>query len=160
MLRNSVGRIDKIFEKHADSVYRVALSHTSQQADAEDVFQEVFVKLFATNTIFKSDEHIKAWLIRVTINKCRDLYKSAWNRTTVELTPELAYAPQEPIDMDDALARLPLNYRSVIHLFYFEELSIAQIAETLQTNENTIKTWLSRARKLLKSILGRSLDYV
>ena len=159
-MHTPTGRIDDIFEKHADTVYRVALSQTSQQADAEDVFQEVFVKLFTTDTIFQSDEHIKAWLIRVTINKCRDLHKSAWNKKTVELTPELPDAALEPIDMEEILARLPLNFRSVIHLFYFEDMSITQIAETLQTNENTVKTWLSRGRKLLKVDLERSLDDV
>ena len=160
MLNKSTGKIDEIFEKYADTVYRVALSHTNQQADAEDVFQEVFVKLFVKGTAFKSDEHIKAWLIRVTINKCYDLHKSAWNKKTVELTPELTDVSQEPIDIEYALVRLPLNYRSVIHLFYFEDMSITQIAKTLQTNENTVKTWLSRARKLLKADLERSLDYV
>ena len=160
MLSKSTGRIDEIFAKHADTVYRVALSQTSQQADAEDVFQDVFVKLFATDTIFQSDEHIKAWLIRVTINKCRDLHKSAWNQKTVELTPELADAAHEAIDMEDALARLPLHYRSVIHLFYFEDMSIAEIAKALQSNENTVKTWLSRARKLLKVDLERNSDDV
>ena len=159
-MNKSTGRIDEIFEKHADTVYRVALSHTSQQADAEDVFQEVFVKLFATGTVFQSDEHIKAWLIRVTINKCRDLHKSAWNKKTVELTPELADVMQEAIDIEDALARLPFNYRSVIHLFYFEDMPITQIAKTLQSNENTIKTWLSRARRLLKVDLEGGLDCV
>jgi len=160
VLNKPSGRIDEMFEKHADTVYRVALSQTNQQADAEDVFQEVFVKLFATDTVFQSDEHIKAWLIRVTINKCRDLHKSAWNKKTVELTPELTDVAHESIDMDHALARLPLHYRSVIHLFYFEDMSIAQIAKTLQANENTVKTWLSRARKLLKVDLEGSLDNV
>jgi len=135
-------------------VFRVAFIHTKNRADAEDVFQEVFTKLFRASVIFKSDEHIKAWLIRVTTNTSLDLLKSAWNKKTVELSNELPSEEQNEFDAGNLtriVKSLPSKYRAVIYLYYYEEMPIQEIAKTLKLSKGTIKSQLSRARNLIKN---------
>ena len=148
--------IDDAVKEYADMVYRLAVLNTSSKIEAEDIFQEVFLKLFRHKDRIKSEAHLKAWLIRVTINQCRSVMSSAWKRKTVsmEAVAETA-APQEEdySEVYDAVKALPEKYRQVIHLFYYEQLSIAQISQLLDRNEATVKTQLSRGRSLLKDKL-------
>lgn len=149
--------IDEIIEKYADMVFRVAYTHTKNRADSDDVFQEVFTKLFRSAAVFESDEHIKAWLIRVTTNTSLDLLKSAWSRKTVELPEELPATEQNEFyegALTQAVKSLPPKYRTVIHLFYYHEMSITEIAKVLKSREGTVKSQLSRARELLKNKLN------
>ena len=149
--------IDEAVRQYADMVYRLAVLNTGSEQDAEDAFQEVFLKLFRHKDSIQSKEHLKAWLIRVTINQCRSMVSSAWNKRKVslEVVAEAA-APQNEEDYSevyDAVKTLPDKYRQVIHLFYYEQLSISQISQALDRNEATVKTHLARGRSLLKEKL-------
>lgn len=146
-------------EKYGDMVYRIAVNQMKNREDADDVFQEVFIKWMQHHERLKEEEYEKAWLIRVTINQCRSMLGSAWNKKRAELSEEvqnnLSYEDKIEVEseLDVYLNRLPEKYRVVIHLFYYEELSIAEISQVLGERESTIRTQLTRARRKLKSIL-------
>jgi RNA polymerase sigma-70 factor (ECF subfamily) len=152
--------IDDAVRQYADMVYRLAVLNTGSEQEAQDAFQEVFLKLFRHKDSIQSEEHLKAWLIRVTVNQCRSMAASAWNRRNVslEVVAEAA-APQDDEDYSevyDAVRTLPDKYREVIHLFYYEQLPISRIAQILGRNEATVKTHLARGRSLLKEKLKGS----
>ena len=119
----------------------------------EDVIQNVFIKLIKEPN-FKDESHMKAWLIRVTINQCKDFNKMAWYRRTESLSDELMIPfTKEEQGVLEEVFKLSKNYRNVIYLYYFEGYSIKEIANILNKSENTISSQLSRARKVLKNIL-------
>ena len=137
-----------------DMVYRLALARTASVPDAEDVFQEVFLRYFRHEDRFESDEHRKAWLLRCTINRCKSVMASPWRRRTVPLeTAEEVGVEDDYRDVYSAVLSLPAKYRAVIHLHYFEGLSVAEIAAALQSTEGTVKSQLSRGRALLRDML-------
>lgn len=155
--------IDETVRRYADMVYRLALLNTKNHSDAEDVFQEVFLKLFRYQENIQSEEHLRAWLIRVTINQCKSLAASAWSRHNIPLDTsgfeEKSGGNKEYTEVYDIVKSLPDKYRQVIHLYYYEELPIKEIAEILGTKEATIKTRLARARNLLsRKLKGVHLD--
>ncbi len=146
-----------IIEKYFDTVYRLALSQTQDSHRADDVLQDVFVRYINTDKEFESEEHIKAWLIRVTINCSKSTFTNSWNKKTVPLTDDLTFEIPEQEDIYFAVAKLPKKYRIVIHLFYYEDLSVKEISQYLKIKETTIKSQLHRGREMLKNILeGRS----
>ena len=145
-IQNAIG-------KYSDMVIRIAYQNTQNQADAEDVAQEVFIKLIR-QPAFNDDGHMKAWLIRVTINQCRDLKKSFWHRNTVSLSEEWQPFSEEQREVFIDLWKLPKNYRNVIYLYYYEEYTVPEIAQILNKKENTVGSWLQRARKQLKHLLS------
>jgi RNA polymerase sigma-70 factor (ECF subfamily) len=146
--------VSEVVDKYAGMVYRIAFAQMKNRVDADGVFQEVFLKLCKSAAAFETDEHIKAWLIKVTVNTSRKFFASSWNKKTVELPDELAYEEETPdVDVMPAVQSLPPKYRIVIHLFYFEDMPIAEIAKTLKLKAATVKSQLSRARELLKSKL-------
>lgn len=152
--------IDDAVRRYADMVYRLAILNSGSEQDAEDAFQEVFLKLFRHKDSIQSEEHLKAWLIRVTVNQCRSTASRVWNkrRVSLEVIAEAA-APQDDEDYSevyDAVKALPDKYREVIHLFYYEQLPISRIAQVLGRNEATVKTHLARGRSLLKEKLKGS----
>ncbi len=150
--------IEYLVEKYADMVYRLALSRTRNKENSEDVFQEVFLRVSKRLPDFESEEHEKAWLIRVTINCSKNIINSKWNRIVDILEQDLK---QDEIKMDEVyydVLRLPQKYRTVIHLFYYENLQIKEISDILNTKETTVKTWLSRGRQKLKNILEGGID--
>jgi len=139
----------------SDTVYRLALAHMGNRFDADDVYQDVFLKLSARIRTFENSEHAKAWLIRATVNRCKSLKTSAWFRKTKPLD-ETAPSPEPPdpeSDLVPYLQLLPNKYRPVIHLFYGEELSVKEIAEVLKAKESTVRAWLTRARAILREKL-------
>lgn len=146
---------DMAIEKYSDMVYRIALNQMKNKSDAEDVFQEVFIKWIQHREELKNDTHEKAWLIRVTLNQCKSLLRSAWFKRTVALEDTFEYISpkEEENEVYQVVLRLPQKYRAVIHLFYYEELSILEISELLRVKESTIRTQLTRARRLLKELL-------
>jgi len=103
---------------------------------------------------FESDEHEKAWLIRVVINKSRNYIKRSWFAKNLPLTEDISYMPEEQSGVFAAVMGLDQKYRMPIHLFYYEGYSIQEIADILQTNSSTVKTWLSRGKQILKKKLG------
>lgn len=147
--------IVNIVNKYSDMVYRLALTRCTNYDMAEDVFQDVFLKISEKQPKFKDQEHEKAWIIRVTINMTKNMNKSAWNRKIVELDENIAsdnnYADEN--NVFDEVMRLPQDYRTVIYLFYYEGYKVNEISKMLETSEGTIKTWLSRAREQLKQKL-------
>lgn len=144
-------------EKYADMVRRICVVHLKNYHDAEDVFQDVFLKYILYEKTFESDVHEKAWLIRVTINACKDNLKSFFKKKVTsiyELVQEPSYIDETSFDTLEAVLQLPQKYRNVIYLFYFEGYTAVEIAGILGRKENTIYTWLSRGREQLKSALG------
>lgn len=145
--------IDQTVEKYCGMVYRLAFAQTKNRCDADDVFQDVFLKYMKANCKFENEEHEKAWLIRVTINCCKQFWASAWHRHTVPLKEDISFEMPEQSELYHVLLKLPLKYRTVIHLFYYEDMSIAQISTILNTKEATVRTQLTRARAELKEML-------
>jgi RNA polymerase sigma-70 factor (ECF subfamily) len=145
--------INDVLGKHSDMVLRIARSHTKNETDAEDIFQDVFIRLMRSNKKFVSEEHLKAWLIRVTVNCSKSLLTSAWFRRTIGLEDEVAVNPPQINEIYDSVLRLPFKYRTAIHLHYYEDMTVAKIAIVLGTKENTIKSQLHRGRELLKNEL-------
>lgn len=140
---------EQIFDKYSSMVYRLAFSRTNNRYDADDILQTVFLKLVKADVEFVEEEHIKAWLIRVTLNTSKNLISSAFRRLTLPLEDTLATEMKRKSDVYHAVMKLPAKYRTVIHLYYFEGYSVVEIAELLTTKEATVKTWLSRARAKL-----------
>ena len=152
---------EQVVEAYADMVLRAAYGLVKNQADAEDVAQEVFLSLIRAKPTFESAEHQKAWLLRTTVNKCKDHFKNAWQRRTQGLDETLSvpFTDTENLVLD-AVRALPLKYRSVIYLYYIEGYSAREIAEILSVPQNTVLSQLSRARKQLKNTLKGDFDDV
>ena len=144
----------QVVERWGDMVYRLALARTASVPDAEDVFQEVFLRYFRHEERFHNDEYRKAWLIRCTVNRCKSLLASPWRRRIVPLeTAEEVGVEDDYREVYSSVLTLPRKYRAVIHLHYFEGLSVAEMAQTLDMPEGTIKSQLSRGRALLRDML-------
>ena len=153
--------LDSLFVTYGDMIYRLALVRTRSAADAEDVVQEVFLRCLRSNPSFESAEHQKAWLLKVTINCAKTVLGSAFRRHSVpeDAAGELSVDAEEADStVYDAVMRLPEKYRTAIHLFYYESYSVKEIAKLMRTTESTVKSWLHRARGLLKDDLGGSYE--
>jgi len=157
-------QIEFILQKHSEMVYRLAYLRTKNRADAEDLLQEVFLRFLKRNMQFNNDEHCKAWLIRTTINCSKNLLASAWFRKTVFPGDNLDNyedgVEEGKSDVFYAVLELPVKYRVVVHLYYYENLSVAEIGTVLNRKEATVKTQLYRARGLLKQKLKGEYNYV
>ncbi|WMJ24116.1 sigma-70 family RNA polymerase sigma factor [Paludicola sp. MB14-C6] len=150
--------IDEVISQYSAMVYRLALSQTKNSSDADDIFQDVFLRYIKNAPNFDSEEHRKAWLIRVTLNCCKNLWNSSWRKQTTELDESLAFETPEQYELYHTICSLPKNYRAVIQLFYYEDLSIEQISQILKAKPATVRTWLTRARGLLKEQLKGEID--
>ena len=134
-------------------------SHILLEADVQDVFQEVFLALFQHGPGFESEEHQKAWLCRVAINKCKDVCKSFFRRRVSSLDEmELSFEDPQESEVMAAVLALPPQYKDVIYLFYYEDYTVPQMADLLHTKESTLYSKLHRARALLKQALGGSYE--
>lgn len=148
------GFFERAVGNYARTVAKTAYAYTKNTADAEDISQEVFLTLYSRSESFESEEHLKAWLLRVTINKCKDHLKSAWMSRRSELSDTLQSASEEKHPLLDALLTLPEKYKIPLHLHYYEGYSIAEIAEIIDTKPATVGTRLARGREKLKEVLG------
>ena len=146
--------VHKSILKYSNSIVRVAFAYVKNIADAEDIAQDTFLTYLDKKPIFESDEHEKAWLIRVTINKCKNFLKASWFKKRSQLTENLSYLPKEESDILYSVLELDKKYRIPIHLYYYEGYSINEIAKILDTKPSTVGTWLDRGRKILKEKLG------
>ena len=143
----------KIIDKYSDTVYRIALTRCGSVENAEDVYQEVFVKYFQTNPKFNNEEHEKAWFIRVTINLSKNNVRLFWNKNVSELDENIIIESKEENDVFNVVNTLPQNYKTVIYLSYYEGYKVKEIADFMKVKEGTVKTWLFRAREILRKKL-------
>ncbi|MCI8670330.1 MAG: sigma-70 family RNA polymerase sigma factor [Lachnospiraceae bacterium] len=155
--------IEQLLEMYSGTVYRLAYSRTGNKQDAEDITQDVFMKYIKSDIRFQDEEHRKAWLLKVTVNTVKNLLTSAWFRhrgdasELEKLEEDVAELPEEKSEVYYAVMKLPLKYRTVVHLFYYEEYSIKEISGILDKNESTVKSLLHRSRKMLKSLLKEDI---
>lgn len=148
-------KISDSLEMYADMVRRISFMYLRNKEDVDDVFQEVFLKLLTYEKSFENESHEKAWIIRVTINKCKDLSKSFWRKNIQSLEGvELTFHKKEESELMEAILSLPVKYKDVIYLHYYEGYSVPEMSELLKQKENTIYSNLHRARALLKNKLG------
>ena len=147
--------LERLAERYADMIYRIALNDTRSPADAEDILQEVLLALFTASPAFESPEHEKRWLIRVTLNKGKNHRRSLLRRATLPLEEADGYLSQEPDHraLREAVAALPRNQRRAVDLHYYEGYSTGEIAAILRAKEATVRTWLRRGRQRLKEYL-------
>ncbi len=152
--------VNQAVELYADMIRRICFYHLKNYADTEDIFQTVFLKYLLYDKPFATAEHEKAWLIRVSVNACKDHLKSFFRRKTVPLD----VLNEESANMDDgqrhilhSVLSLPNKYRDVIYLHYYEGYTAAEIGSILGKKENTVYSLLSRGRSTLKEVLGGEL---
>ena len=147
--------MEDAIRRHGTAVYRLAYAYMRSPHDADDVFQDVFLRYAEKAPAFRDDEHRRAWLLRVTINRCRSLYRSAWLRRIVPLehASGLSTPPPEDPVLAGALDRLPAKYRTVIHLSCHEGLDTQEIAAILGIKPVSVRSQLSRARTMLEELL-------
>lgn len=149
-MQNRNELIKEMLDKYSDMVYKIALTRCKNKEAAEDVYQTVFLRYSEKMPKFESEEHSKAWFIRVTINLTKDENTSAWNNKIVALDDSIQFESKEESDLFIDICKLPQNYKSVIYLMYYEGYKVKEISKLLEASEGTIKTWLYRARELLK----------
>lgn len=150
---------DKINEYYT-MIYRFSFMHLKNLHDAEDITQEVFYKYLTKSPAFECKQKEKAWLFQVAMNMCRNYWRSAWYRKSVPLDKQLEYRGEDPADrmlieeeaktVMQRVFELPVKYREIIHLFYFEDFSIQEVSKITGRNVSTIQTQLARGRNLLK----------
>ena len=145
--------ISLLVDRYQDTVFKVALTHCRNRADAEDIVQEVFLSYIKAKPQFADENHEKAWFIRVAINQCKNLTGSFWKRRVGGFTEDIPFEQKEEQDLFSAVMGLPEKYRTVIHLFYYEGYSVKEIGQILKCSETAITTRLNRGRKKLKEIL-------
>lgn len=149
--------VNKAVEQYSDIVRRICMLYLKNHADTEDIFQTVFLKYVLSSAAFESEEHKKAWIIRVTINACKDLLGSFFRKRTVSLDEVMelpAQASQDHRDVLEAVLSLPQKYRNVVYLHYFEDYTAPQISRILGKNVNTVYTLLTRSKQMLREKLG------
>lgn len=147
---------------YMNDIYRVAFSGCRNWQDAEDITQEVFEALLRyEKQAFRDEEHVKRWLIRVTVNKCKSMWRTPWKRK-VDLSDqeivsaEIEWENEQEEQLFFALRKLPLKYAQIVHLFYFEDMKIKEIADVTGLSETAVATRLQRAREKLKTYLEES----
>lgn len=153
--------VKRAVEQYADTVRRLCMIHLKNYADTEDIFQTVFLKYALSTAAFESQEHERAWLIRVTINACKDLLKSFFRSCTVsieEVLEQPAAPSEEHREVLEAVLSLPVKYREVIYLHYYEGYTAPEIGRILKKNVNTVYSLMKRAREMLRDRLGGEED--
>ena len=164
----NVAEYNNCVEKYLKMVYRISFHYFGNREDAEDVAQDVFVKLYSSRLDINNEEETKAWLIRVTTNTCHSYFRNPFRKRKTEIdeaelenTIGIGSSEQEVINRKvimDAVMSLPEHYRIIVYLFYYEEYSIGQISNVLKIKETTIQTRLSRARDKLRNALSDSFS--
>lgn len=153
---NKEARVEQLFKRYSDMVYRIAVSYGNDAAMAEDVVQEVFLRFLKKepHLIFENEQHEKAWFIRVTVNCCKSMVNSAWMRRTRPLeeasSVSVPFAKKEEEDLYKMISSLPAKYRIVLYLRYYEEYPVKEIAKLLHVTANTVSIRLLRAKEMMK----------
>ena len=148
----SEAEFDAALAQYGNTVYRLAFAYTRNRADADDVFQEVFLRYFRRAPAFETEEHRKAWLLRVTINRAKSCLSKMLHepQETADAAP---FSAPESLELHEALLRLAPKYRTVIHLFYYEGYTAEEIGALLHRKPSTVRTQLTRARSRLADLL-------
>lgn len=149
--------VNRAINRYADTIRRICLLHLKNNSDTEDIFQSVFLKYMLFNNKFRDDEHEKAWIIRVTINACKDFLKSFYHKNIILLEDTYnmeAITDLETSEVLDAVLSLPTSYKDVVYLHYYEGYTAPEISKMISKKENTVYTLLARARTLLREKLG------
>lgn len=147
---------DDVIEQYADLIYRIAMAHTKNQHDAEDIFQDVFVSLIKYLNNIEDESHLKHWLIRATLNRCKNHFKTFWKRN-VDTYGDFYFSNLTNSESESEhteyvrylVDALPRKHRSVVYLYYFEDYSVEEIASILEIATGTVKSRLYTARKNL-----------
>lgn len=153
--------VSRAVEQYADMVRRLCMIHLKNHADTEDIFQTVFLKYALSSVLFESAEHEKAWILRVTVNACKDLLKSFFRSRTVSLDDIMeqpAVMPQDHREVLEAVLSLPVKYKDAVYLHYYEGYTAPEISRILGKNVNTVYTILNRSKQLLREKLGGEED--
>lgn len=148
--------VQQLIELYQNNLYTAAFSICQNQMDAEDVVQETFVQYYISRKQFENEQHIRAWLLRVVINKAKNINRTFWRKNKCSLEDymeTLAFPDSQSRDLFEEVMKLPDKYRIVIHLFYYEDYSVREIAKILKLSESNVKVRLSRGRALLKDSL-------
>jgi len=145
--------MEESVKRNEDKLFRTAVAIMGSKADAEDVVQDVFIKLLEKQPEFESPEHETAWLIRVTVNLCKSRLRTHWWKKTVPLLDIYPAQTDEQQSIMETVLSLPSKYRAVIHLFYYEGYSTKEIAEITGQKESTVREQLTRARRMLKKFM-------
>ena len=148
--------VQELFGRYKDNLYAAAFNACSNAQDAEDAVQDTFIQYYSTQKEFDNEQHIRAWLFRVAINKAKNTNLTFWkkNRTSLEdYMGTLTFETPESEELFEAVMNLPQKYRIVIHLYYYEDYAIREIAGILKISESNVKVRLARARSLLKDKL-------
>ena len=144
---------EALFKCYGDMVYRLAFLRTKSAADADDIVQEVFLRCLRAPRYWNSAEHQKAWFLTVTLNCTKSLLTSAFRRHTVPERDDLLVEMEEQTEVYGEVLKLPTQYRTAVHLFYYEGYTVAEIAKLMNAKEGTVKSWLFRARDMLRETL-------
>ena len=145
--------LEEVMGRYQTMVFRLAYSYTRSRSDAQDICQEVFLRYFCRRPPFTSEEHRRAWLLRVTVNRCKSHLSSWWVRRTVPLDDRIPMPEPEYQELDEVLRQLPEKDRLVIHLFYYEDCTTREIARMMHCTEGAVRTRLTRARQRLGDLL-------
>lgn len=155
MIKSFDEDISNTIEKYGDMVRRISFLYFNNSVDVDDVFQEVFLQYFLNIEKIKDEEHKKAWLCRVTFNKCNDLSKSFWRKKVVSLDQvEVPFESEQQSELIKAVFKLRGDYKDIIYMHYYEGYTIPEIAEILNKNINSVYSLLRRAKAKLKKELG------
>lgn len=147
--------VSEAIEKYSDMVRRICFLYLRNEADVEDVFQEVFLKFFLNFDSFENEEHQKAWLCRVTFNKCKDLCKSFWHKKVVSLYDlEIPYESPEQGVLMKTILELPSDQKEAVYLHYYEGRTVPEISKLMRKNPNTVYSLLRRAKAQIKLKVG------
>lgn len=142
-----------VIRRYSDMVYRLAFARTGNRSDAEDLYQEVFLRYLTRAPAFTSEDHRKAWLLRVAVNCANRFHTAPWRKRTEPLSEALSVPAPEGEDLWEELRRLPERDRTVLHLYYYEDMTTEEIAQMLGRNPATVRSQLLRARAKLKKLL-------
>ena len=145
--------LEPVIRRYSSMVYRLAFARTGTVSDAEDLYQEVFLRYLTRAPAFTSEEHRKAWLLRVAVNCANRFHTAPWRKRTEPLSEALSVPAPEGEDLWEELRRLPERDRTVLHLYYYEDMTTEEIAQMLDRNPATVRSQLLRARAKLKKLL-------
>ena len=153
--------VQKLVERYQQNLYAAAFNVCKNQMDAEDIVQEAFLQYYTSKKEFDDEQHIRAWLIRVVINKAKNCNLTFWKKHKCSLEDymeTLEFTDTHSRDLFEEVMKLPEKYRIVIHLFYYEDYSVREIADILKLSESNAKVRLTRGRTLLRNVLKEEWD--